>query len=521
MLRFFLFFLLNQVFISLSGQNNLPSTYLFDDPPTAIYAQTVYNDTIVCVGSVFKEGDTIHYQQGAFIAFIDSCGNLIHYRKYFDAQGRDIYLNLSNKIIRTKDGGYCFLGSLGSQNLIIKTDSQGDSVFMREYPFPSDLEYSSFQSIHEVNYSLYVIGFGGTNSPIEDDLFLVKFDLEGNQLDYWRFHTPENCEYFQDAIVKKGNIVISAGQTNACVSSIFKSKTRIFEVDTSGNLQWDWVDPGTNFKRGWGLGLKSTPDGGWIYSGAYNDTFIGAWQYDRLFVTKIDSNRNHEWTHIIGYQDIDGYGFFRDIAIDAEGNYIAAGQYKTGKPDFPDPNPTTAAIVTKISPSGEILWTSIAKAFENGPGNDMLMFTNNVNLLSSGNIIIGGYLYRFLSNGSQNEGWLAKLSPGGEVLDDPDPMCGFVSVQRPITEIIRDIHCYPNPADDFVAFDLKGLPSKRRCDKIYIYDLMGKIITDKHVSTDNEDMVIDTRNIPSGIYIYRITGGPMLNHVGKFIVKKR
>ncbi|MDP1817300.1 MAG: T9SS type A sorting domain-containing protein [Leadbetterella sp.] len=520
MLRFFLLFLFFQFINSANGQNKLPATYLFDEPPTAIFAQTIFNDTIVCVGTVFKEGDTIHFQQGAFIAFIDSCGNLIHYRKYFDAQGRDMYLNLSNKIIRTKDGGYCFLGSTGFQNLLIKTDGKGDSIFIREYPFPSGFLYSSFQSIHEINNALYVVGYGGTDMPIEDDLFMYKFDQEGNQLDYWRFQTPENCEYFQDAIVKGSNIVISVSQTNACVSAFIKSKTKIFEVDTSGNLIWSWVDSGNNFKRGWGLGLKCTPDGGWIYGGAYSDTIIGTWEYNTLFVTKIDSNRTHEWTRTLGFPDNNEYNFFKDIAIDAQGDYIITGQYSTGHPDFPDSNPAVSAIVTKISQSGEILWNNIVKAYENGPVNGLLMFTNNVNLLSSGNIIIGGYLYRFLPFDLQNEGWLAKLSPNGEVLDDPDPLCGFVSVKQPMAEIVNGIHCYPNPADNFIAFDLNGLPFEIRSGQISIYDLTGKTIEQKVIATYTDNIVVDTRNLADGIYLYRVVLGQKLIGSGKFIVSK-
>jgi hypothetical protein len=514
--RFFLLFLFGQFSNPASAQNNFPATYLFDDPPTAIFAQTIFNDTIVCVGTVFREGDTINFQQGAFIAFIDSCGNLMHHRKYFDAQGRDIYLNLSNKIIRTKDGGYCFLGSLGLQNLLLKTDSKGDSVFIREYPFPSGFQYASFQSVHEINNALYVIGYGGTDMPIEDDLYMVKFDQEGNQLAYWHFQTPEKCEYFQDAIVKGSNIVVSAAQTNACASAFFQSKTKIFEVDTSGNLIWSWVDPGNNFKRGWGLGLKNTPDGGWIYGGAYSDTVIGAWRYHKLFVTKIDSSRNHQWTHIIGYQDIDGYNYFKDIAIDSEGNFIVAGQYLTGNPDFPDPNPATVAIVTKISPSGEILWTNVVKAFQNEPDNGMLMFTQNISLLSSGNIIIGGYLYRLLPFDLQNEGWLAKLSPNGEILDDPDPMCGIVSVKPPQNEIVNDIQCYPNPAREILNIVANGnLP---RSASWRLFDTYGRLVCHENFNNQRSEMEVNISVLPPGIYYWemRKVEGWLLGN-GKFV----
>jgi hypothetical protein len=58
--RFYMLCFLVQLFIPVFAQNNLPGTYVFDEPPTAIFAQTIYNDTIVCIGNVFKEGDTIN-----------------------------------------------------------------------------------------------------------------------------------------------------------------------------------------------------------------------------------------------------------------------------------------------------------------------------------------------------------------------------------------------------------------------------------------------------------------------------
>ena len=247
---------------------------------------------------------------------------------------------------------------------------------------------------------------------------------------------------------------------------------------------------------------------------------IGTWEYNRLFVTKIDSNRTYEWTKILGFSDNNEYNFFKDITIDAQGNYIVAGQYTTGHPDFPDSNPAVGAIVAKITPYGEILWTNIAKAYENGPGNGLLMLTTNVNLLSSGNIMIGGYLYRTLPLDLQNEGWLAKISPNGEVLDDPNPLCGVVSVQQPKSDKIGEIRCYPNPARDFVQFDLSRLSTEIHCEQITIYDPIGKIIWQVESAVNTEIINFDTRNVPDGIYFYWVSCGQNQNQTGKFIVKK-
>ncbi|HAD12537.1 MAG TPA: hypothetical protein DCF33_08865, partial [Saprospirales bacterium] len=80
--------------------------------------------------------------------------------------------------------------------------------------------------------------------------------------------------------------------------------------------------------------------------------------------------------------------------------------------------------------------------------------------------------------------------------------------------------CYPNPAGDFVQFDLSQLPAEVRCGQISIYDLMGKMIAQKPLATTTENVIVDTRNVPDGIYLFRVTCGQNQIYAGKFIVKK-
>lgn len=489
-----------QCFIG-SGQNSLPGTYLFDSPPTAIFAQMIYNDTIVCMGVVFKDGDTITYQQGLFVAFVDSCGNLIRIRKYFDPQGRDIFLNQSNKIIRTNDGGYCFVGTVGDlDQLLIKTNSVGDVIFAKEYSVDANFDANFLLTIHEINNSLYAFGFGDNVSPYQDDIIMVKFDKNGNFVNSWRFETPENYEYLNAVFVKDNKFVVGVNQLLLGLPGSFQHfRAKLFEVDTSGNVLWTWVDDNSNFRQGGVAGLNATPDGGWVYCGLYSDTLYFGNYYNRPFVTKLDSSLNHLWSKVIGYPDID-YNSFSDLVIDNDGNYIAAGQYRTGSPDFPATQSAIAAIVTKITPSGEILWTNIAKAFEDSPDNYLRMFTYNVNLLSSGNIIIGGFLYRGLPQYEQNEGWLAKLSPDGAVLDEPDPDCGLVSVHGlPFEQ--RGIVVYPNPVEKYLHLEL---PARLYCQALMVYNQMGQVVAQQAVDRASDSIIFDASGLHKGIYFYRL-----------------
>jgi len=82
------------------------------------------------------------------------------------------------------------------------------------------------------------------------------------------------------------------------------------------------------------------------------------------------------------------------------------------------------------------------------------------------------------------------------------------------------ILCYPNPAGDFVQFDFTRLAAEIRRGQITIYDLMGKIIAQKPLYENTENLIIDTRDISDGIYLYQIAYGKGQLHSGKFIVKR-
>jgi Secretion system C-terminal sorting domain len=67
---------------------------------------------------------------------------------------------------------------------------------------------------------------------------------------------------------------------------------------------------------------------------------------------------------------------------------------------------------------------------------------------------------------------------------------------------------------------LGHLSAELRCGQISIYDLMGKVIAQKPLATNIENIIIDTRNVPDGIYFFRVDCGKSQSHSGKFIVKK-
>ncbi len=153
---------------------------------------------------------------------------------------------------------------------------------------------------------------------------------------------------------------------------------------------------------------------------------------------------------------------------------------------------------------------------ENGPANGLQMVLTNVKLLSSGNLMLGGYLYRFLPTGPQNEAWLAKLSPSGMVIEESGSNCGVVSTQVIQLDSIRNVRCYPNPANNYINFDWYG----ENVSAIKIFNLWGETIQEKNLTPGINNLIFDVSEYKNGLYLYKITLNGSTYYTGSFLISK-
>lgn len=146
---------------------------------------------------------------------------------------------------------------------------------------------------------------------------------------------------------------------------------------------------------------------------------------------------------------------------------------------------------------------------------DLLMFTYNINLLSSRNIIIGGYLYRFIDNEPQNEGWLAKISPNGEVLEDIP--CN-VSSSTEALGMQKGIFCYPNPTRDFIVFQCDKSLLSFKNSSVIIYSQNGQSILKMNLDNPEKEIQINTQRYAPGMYFYQMLFDDNQIFSGKFTI---
>lgn len=484
-----------------SSQAVFPQAFHFNSRAASINGILVANDTIACVGVAYKDNDSLSNQQGVVFALVDSCGNQINYHKYFDEDGKDMFITGRKSSTKTKDGGYCFGGALSAlEAFTIKTNNLGEMIFYKKYtpPFSTDFYYT-INSILEIEGNLYVFGLIQHNN-YDLNIFLMKTDALGNSIFFKEYGISEESEAVASLYPEDDKIIVGAFRSNTLTGDIFApARNWVFELDTLGNVGWEKLDsvPTKFWSTG---GLQRTKDNGWIYGSAHLDSISpwGSGHYFRCAVVKLDSAFNQQWATILG-NPTSNINAFADIIQTDDGGYIAGGTYITG-PGFyspPPPYPQKGGLVVKLSSEGDTLWSNFTTVYVDSLGrssNDLV----GLEQLSSGTLIAGGGLYDFAAQ--KNEGWVTKIFASGVTDADGGNTCGGVFTFEAATS--RKIWVHPNPVQDKIT-----LTNQTQEGGVFRLWSVAGVLQAEHICTDGQvDITFPASNLGSGLYFWVFEG---------------
>jgi hypothetical protein len=185
-------------------------------------------------------GYTNSYGSGEYDIYlvkIDSIGDTLWTKTYGGTNWEIGY-----EIIQTYDGGYAIIGETfsygagGSDVYLIKTDSNGDSLWTKTY---GGKMQDFGRAIIELYDSTLIIA-GGTSSFGAGgiDVLLLKLNMQGDSI--WAYaHGGAKDDWARDVIMTRDTGLSTIGTTmsfNADYLEMYQIKT-----DSSGaNLQWQW-----------------------------------------------------------------------------------------------------------------------------------------------------------------------------------------------------------------------------------------------------------------------------------------
>jgi len=299
----------------------------------------------------------------------------------------------SYDIQQTNDGGYIIVGytnSFGIGNndlLLIKTNSQGDSLWLKTFGGINDDEGRSVQQTSDGGY--IIVGntksFGAGNW----DLWLIKTDANGNALWGKTYGgIKEDYAFSVQQTTDGGYIIIGATRS---FGDPYWYNFWLLKADDSGDTLWTRIYQFSRQVHEVGRYVRQTGDGGYILVGYISTT------YRDIKLAKTDSNGNLVWSKTYG-------GIKEDYAFSVQqtndGGYVVLGTTSSlgnGNQDF---------WLLKTDTNGDTLWT---KTF-GGTGYD---FGYSVKQVSDNGYVLIGKTGSF---SNYDDIWLIRTDMNGDIL---------------------------------------------------------------------------------------------------------
>ena len=409
-------------------------------------------------------------------------------------------------VAKTFDGGYIIAAPFNKLWTIIKTDSQGDTIWQRTYPFLNVHSYQFTNSIIQTSDSNYVLAGG----LVDSNGFILKVNSKGDTVWFKKsgkaFYPIVYRRVVED---KQGNLIVVGSfeilNASVCCSSLAQKFNKNGQMILWGNIPGCPASVGCRFQE---ICIDKF-DSGYLMSG---DTPSGGPPFPRL--VKIDTSGNVVWDK--GYGTMSGT--ITSVLSVADSGYICSGT-NSGY---------DSVLVLKINKSGNI---QTIKKYKGCSESTSIANSNGGYLISGSKYISGNqdlFLLKIDSNytllwsktygGSQNEYFdmMKSTSDGGcvivgstksygaggyDVYFIKTDQNGLVLAQNEITLSKEFLSVFPNPfsaqtvlrADDFLY---KAT--------LIIYNSIGQMVKQiKNISGQTITLCRD--NLPSGLYFLRLT----------------
>ncbi|MDJ0897242.1 MAG: SBBP repeat-containing protein [Xenococcus sp. MO_188.B8] len=380
----------------------------------------VFNSTTDPEGNVYIGGGTSGNLEGtatgirdAWITKFDSHGNQLWSQQFGTTDTENSWAlanDGSNVYVAGNTTGDLVGSNLGGEDVYLsKFDSDGNQLWTRQ--FGSSTFDQSFAVVTDSQGNIYQSGYtignvGGPNKNEEDiqpstDPWLTKFDSDGNQLWTRQFGTISNDDTYGLATDKDDNIIMGGWTFKdlAGENAGFYDPW-ITKFDGDGNQLWTRQFGTIDYDFLWDL---DTDSHGNIYATGWTLGDLGgvnAGSYDP-WIAKYDSNGNQMWLKQFGTSSDDG-SFLGGIEIDSNDHIFLTG-YTDGNLGG-DNAGSYDAWVAKYDTKGNQLWL---EQF----GTSDYEYAGSVSSDNNGSLYVTGVTEGSLGdlNAGSYDSWVAKL----------------------------------------------------------------------------------------------------------------
>ena len=463
-------------------------------PPDTLWTRTYGGGDWDCAYSVQQTADGGYVVAGHTYSF--GAGEWDFYVVKTDSQGDTLwtrtyggsYWDCAHSIQQTIDGGYIvagftyYFGGNEEDFYLVKTNSQGDTLWTRNYGGCDAEQAWCVQQTADGGYIVagFTYYFGGD----EKDFYLVKTNSQGDTL-WTRTYGGNNDDYAYSVQQTVDGGYILSGVTDSYGAG--EKDFYVVKTDNQGDTLWTR----TYGENGWdyAYSVQQTVDGGFIVAG--KTVSYGPDEED-FYVVKTDGEGDTLWTRVYGGSGWDGA---YSVQQTTDGGYIVAGytySFGAGGSDF---------FLVKTDSVGDTLWTRTC----GGSSWDCA--------LSAQHTLDGGYITAgtTLSYGAGSDDfYLVKL---GEESSVPT-----ISLSVPVRYSLHPN--YPNPFNPStkISYDLRTMSAVT----LEVFDLLGRqrmALVNSLQPAGSYSVLFDGSGFPSGLYFCRLQAGDFVQ-TRKMVVLK-
>ncbi len=515
---------------SAKGMGNIKATSVALDNSGNTYMAGYFESPTIIFNPDTLKNTSISDTADIFLTKYDANGNILWAKS---AKGRDIDRIYSVAVDASGNiyvAGYfeshtIIFGSdtLTNANIVygsldiflVKYNANGNVLWAKSVGGQGDEEATSVAV--DASGNAYVTGifdsstltFGSytlTNvSMSENDIFLAKFDVNGNVL--WAKSAggtyPANASANSVAVDVSGNAYITGSFQSSTI--IFGSDTLtsagyvdlfLAKYNTNGNMLW--AKRAGGIYNDVGVSVAADASGNIYVTGNFQSptitfdsdtlTSLGGYGYD-TYLAKYDTYGNVLWAKSAGGTSDDAV---TSIAVNASGNAYITGWFESSTITFgsnilTNTNSFDDIFYVKYDASGNVIW---ATKF-GSTGDDMAY---SIAMDVSGNACLVGSFNSYT------------LSFGSATLTNPDGKDIFLAKSGNIVIGINELNnslnisAFPNPVVDNIIIRVPEIATSDSY-RIEILNISGQII--KTIYNNGKETTIDLKNLPSGVYIIK------------------
>ena len=327
----------------------------------------------------------------------------------------------------------------------VKYSPAGDVLWEDTYAgSPTGTDYGYALTVDQ-DGNAYVGGFGNGDNPATFDIFILKYDSNGNRVWTQRWTSPVtnySAYAYSIAVDKQGNVFTTGFMSDGFTDGEFIT----LKYDSAGNLQWsarynnntstiDYANcivvdsSGNSYITGWSGGannlhdyttIKYSPNGDelWVrrYNGSANDNDYAYWlaldPSGNVYITgqSVETGSDNDITTIKYSPDGDvlwmksyngpgnGFDAGQAVAVDGDGNAYITGNHTTAT--------GLECVTLKYSTNGDLLWS----ASFNGPDQSGGVLIS-IALDDLANVYVSGFVF---SGGASDVATLKYDTDGNE-----------------------------------------------------------------------------------------------------------